>query len=98
MGVILEFKPHRKGSRVAAIHYETCTTTLLREKGDEPGLGQLPGCGNDAYRWSSCMSAHIIKLVRLAARATFRLHQLVSGSGLEFERVDCVCRAGTEGT
>jgi endonuclease YncB( thermonuclease family) len=34
----------------------------------------------------------------LAARATFRLRQLVSGGGLDLERVPCACQPGTEGT
>jgi endonuclease YncB( thermonuclease family) len=34
----------------------------------------------------------------LAARATFRLRQLVAGGGLRLERVPCACRKGTEGT
>jgi endonuclease YncB( thermonuclease family) len=34
----------------------------------------------------------------LGNRATFRLRQLVASGGLDFERVACACRAGTEGT
>jgi hypothetical protein len=33
----------------------------------------------------------------LGHRATFRLHQLVAGGGLDLERVRCACRPGTEG-
>src|SRR5437588_742224 len=34
----------------------------------------------------------------LAAKATFRLRQLVSAGGLDLELVPCACRPGTEGT
>ena len=34
----------------------------------------------------------------LAARATFRLRQLVSRGGLDLQLVPCACRRGTEGT
>ena len=34
----------------------------------------------------------------LAAKATFRLRQLVSAGGLDLERIPCSCRPGTEGT
>jgi endonuclease YncB( thermonuclease family) len=34
----------------------------------------------------------------LGNRATFRLRQLVAGGDLDFERVACACRTGTEGT
>jgi endonuclease YncB( thermonuclease family) len=34
----------------------------------------------------------------LAAKATFRLRQLVSTGGLDLEFVPCSCRPGTEGT
>jgi endonuclease YncB( thermonuclease family) len=34
----------------------------------------------------------------LGNRATFRLRQLVTGGGLDLERVACACRRGTEGT
>jgi endonuclease YncB( thermonuclease family) len=34
----------------------------------------------------------------LAARATFRLRQLVNGGGLDLELIPCSCRPGTEGT
>jgi endonuclease YncB( thermonuclease family) len=34
----------------------------------------------------------------LAARATFRLRQLVAGGGTNLQRVPCACRTGTEGT
>lgn len=34
----------------------------------------------------------------LAAKATFRLRQLVSAGGLDLELIPCACRHGTEGT
>ena len=34
----------------------------------------------------------------LGNRATFRLRQLIAGGDLDFERVACACRTGTEGT
>ena len=34
----------------------------------------------------------------LAARATFRLRQLINGGGLDLELIPCSCRRGTEGT
>jgi endonuclease YncB( thermonuclease family) len=34
----------------------------------------------------------------LAAKATFRLRQLVSSGGLDLELIPCSCRRGTEGT
>jgi endonuclease YncB( thermonuclease family) len=34
----------------------------------------------------------------LAAKATFRLRQLVSAGGLDLEFIPCSCRPGTEGT
>jgi hypothetical protein len=34
----------------------------------------------------------------LAASATFRLRQIVTGGGLDLERVKCSCRSDTEGT
>jgi hypothetical protein len=34
----------------------------------------------------------------LAAKATFRLRQLVSGGGSDLELIPCSCRPGTEGT
>lgn len=34
----------------------------------------------------------------LAARAAFRLRQLVAAGGLDLERAACACRPGTEGT
>ncbi|MEP9378436.1 thermonuclease family protein [Aquabacter sp. CN5-332] len=34
----------------------------------------------------------------LGAQATQRLRRLVAGGGLDFERVSCQCRPGTEGT
>jgi hypothetical protein len=34
----------------------------------------------------------------LAAKATFRLRQLVSAGGLDLELIPCSCRPGTEGT
>jgi hypothetical protein len=34
----------------------------------------------------------------LAAKATFRVRQLVSAGGLDLELVPCACRSGTEGT
>jgi endonuclease YncB( thermonuclease family) len=34
----------------------------------------------------------------LAAKATFRLRQLISAGGLDLDLVPCACRPGTEGT
>jgi endonuclease YncB( thermonuclease family) len=50
---------------------------------DTPEAGRLAKCASEQT---------------LAARATARLHQLVSSENLRFQRIPCSCRPGTEGT
>jgi endonuclease YncB( thermonuclease family) len=50
---------------------------------DTPEAGRLAKCASERA---------------LAARATARLHQLVAGGNLRFQRIPCACRPGTEGT
>jgi endonuclease YncB( thermonuclease family) len=42
--------------------------------------------------------AHCESERTLAARATFRLRQLVAGGGLDLSLIPCSCKSGTEGT
>src|SRR6516225_8456285 len=63
------------------------------------GLSTLPHSG--AQRERVCRGSSALRRESermLAAKATFRLRQLVSRGGLDLQLVPCACRRGTEGT